>query len=105
MLSVTLNDFKNNELDTLEWYSFTDQLYIYQFGGWICWRAAAYLLHHCISNPKHSWLASLYPPEYYLSVFLYLLRQEICLAWVGSCLNYILLNLFIVYRSASSSAL
>lgn len=33
MLSVTLNDFKNNELDTLEWYSFTDQLYIYLIWG------------------------------------------------------------------------
>lgn len=58
MLSVTLNDFKNNELDTLEWYSFTDQLYIYLIWGvGYVGRAAAYLLHHCISNSIniHGW--------------------------------------------------
>ena len=107
MLSVTLNDFKNNELDTLEWYSFTDQLYIYLIWGWICWRAAAYLLHHCISNPIniHGWHSLLSAGILFICFSLFASTRNMFSAWVGSCLNYILLNLFIVYRSASSSAL
>ncbi|ELO0850982.1 type IV secretion system protein [Escherichia coli] len=96
MLSVTLNDFKNNELDTLEWYSFTDQLYIYLTWG-VGYVGGLLLIYYTtVFLTLSTFMVGILLSAgiLFICFSLFASTRNMFSAWVGSCLNYILLNLF-----------
>ncbi|MGU7639638.1 type IV secretion system protein [Escherichia coli] len=96
MLSVTLNDFKNNELDTLEWYSFTDQLYIYLIWG-VGYVGGLLLIYYTtVFLTLSTFMVGILLSAgiLFICFSLFASTRNMFSAWVGSCLNYILLNLF-----------
>ncbi|EAR3780151.1 conjugal transfer protein TraA [Salmonella enterica] len=96
MLSVTLNDFKNNELDTLEWYSFTDQLYIYLIWG-VGYVGGLLLIYYTtVFLTLSTFMVGILLSAgiLFICFSLFASTRNMFTAWVGSCLNYILLNLF-----------
>lgn len=95
-LSTTLNDFKNNELDGLEWYSFTDQLYVYLIWG-VGYVGGLLLIYYTtVFLTLSTFMVGILLSAgiLFICFSLFSSTRNMFTAWIGSCLNYILLNLF-----------
>ncbi len=95
-LSTTLNNFKNNELDGLEWYSFTDQLYVYLIWG-VGYVGGLLLIYYTtVFLTLSTFMVGILLSAgiLFICFSLFSSTRNMFTAWIGSCLNYILLNLF-----------
>ncbi|EOS9525980.1 type IV secretion system protein [Salmonella enterica] len=96
MLSTTLDNYKNTELEALDWTSITDQLFTYLVWG-IGYIGGLLLIYYTtIFLTLSTFMVGILLSAgiLFICFSLFASTRNMFTAWVGSCLNYILLNLF-----------
>lgn len=95
-LSTSLNDFKKTNLEILAWTDITEKLYIYLIWG-VGYVGGLLLIYYtAVFLALSTFMVGILLSAgiLFICFSLFASTRNMFTAWVGSCLNYILLNLF-----------